>query len=435
MKKILITLLVLSIPSSVFASSYLDKQLREVKKTPKYNSVQKYIRNYPTMENFVADKSIQLKDPKLIKLSDATIISDNDFNKKLAKDEKIYNNEIIPALGKNMKTINIQPSDVDFYKVYRVAERIIRANNLDYINWRISIRKSDDIDASTFSGNCITINTALYDSVYNNEDALAFVIAHEMSHQILGHAQRRAELYRRLERVGIVEKTYDNDVPAKKFVNQSVGLIPRKLAANELQEQELMADSEAFMLLTRAGYTSEKAMESLNLLAGLPNLKRFLNTHPVPKDRIKNAIETVSVLNPEWVNEGRENIYNSDVLTCKKSSDRVSIVINKTDKDKKFYQPEDVEQRLTRIAYMSYLHGNMDNAVKYFDMLASSTNKYIPYLYLSYSNEYMFKSTGNDKYLKDAQNAIQKAKQLNPNDDFVKNQELNLENISDKASI
>ena len=435
MKKILIALLMLAIPSSAFASSYLDKQLKEVKKTPKYNSVQKYIRSYPTMENFVADKSIQLKDPKLIKLSDATIISDKDFNKKLAKDEKVYKDEVITALGKNMKSINIEPAEVDFYKVYRVAERIIRANNLDYVNWRISIRKSDEMNAATFSGNCITINTALYDSIYNNEDALAFVIAHEMSHQILGHAQRRAELYRKLERVGIVEKNYENDTPAKRFVNKSVGLVPRKLAANELQQQELMADSEAFMLLSRAGYTSEGAMESLNLLAALPNLNRFLNTHPVPKDRIKNAVETVSVLNPEWINEGRENIYNSEVLPCKKSSDRVSIIIGKSDVDKKFFQPEDVEQRLTRMAYMSYLRGNMDNAVKYFDMLATSTNKYVPYLYLSYSNEYMYKSTGNDKYLKDSQSALDKAKQLNPQDEYVKEQELNLESLLNKQSI
>lgn len=435
MKKILIALLMLAIPTSAFASSYLDKQLKEVKKTPKYNSVQKYIRSYPTMENFVADKSIQLKDPKLIKLSDATMISDKVFNKKLAKDEKVYKDEVIPALGKNMKSINIEPADVDFYKVYRVAERIIRANNLDYVNWRISIRKSDDMNAATFSGNCITINTALYDSIYNNEDALAFVIAHEMSHQILGHAQRRAELYRKLERVGIVEKNYENDTPAKRFVNKSVGLVPRKLAANELQQQELMADSEAFMLLSRAGYTAESAMESLNLLAALPNLNRFLNTHPVPKDRIKNAVETASVLNPEWVNEGRENIYNSEVLPCKKSSDRVSIVISKSDVDKKFFQPEDVEQRLTRLAYMSYLRGNMDNAVKYFDMLATSTNKYVPYLYLSYSNEYMYKSTGNDKYLKDAQSALDKAKQLNPQDEYVKEQLLNLESLNAKQAI
>ena len=291
------------------------------------------------------------------------------------------------------------------------------------------------MNAATFSGNCITINTALYDSIYNNEDALAFVIAHEMSHQILGHAQRRAELYRKLERVGIVEKNYENDTPAKKFVNKSVGLVPRKLAANELQQQELMADSEAFMLLSRAGYNSEGAMESLNLLAALPNLKRFLNTYPDPKDRIKNAVETVSVLNPEWVNEGRENIYNSEVLPCKKSSDRVSIVISKSDIDKQFFQPEDVEQRLTRLAYMSYLRGNMDNAVKYFDMLATSTNKYVPYLYLSYSNEYMYKSTGNDKYLKDSKSALDKAKQLNPQDEFVKEQELNLESLFNKQVI
>lgn len=77
---------------------------------------------------------------------------------------------------------------------------------MDYVNWRVAIRKSEDINAATYSGNYIIINTALYDSVYTNDDALAFVIAHEMSHQILGHTQRQAELYRKLERLDIMER-------------------------------------------------------------------------------------------------------------------------------------------------------------------------------------------------------------------------------------
>ena len=39
----------------------------------------------------------------------------------------------------------------------------------------------------------ICIYTGLYDSLRTSDEALAFVIGHEMSHLILGHGQRKLE--------------------------------------------------------------------------------------------------------------------------------------------------------------------------------------------------------------------------------------------------
>ena len=84
----------------------------------------------------------------------------------------------------------------DFYTLYRVAERLIRANKLDYVNWRICLVSAvEDFNAGTTSGNLILIHTALFDSLYNNEDALAMTIAHELAHQVLGHTQRKLDLH------------------------------------------------------------------------------------------------------------------------------------------------------------------------------------------------------------------------------------------------
>lgn len=429
MKKILVTLLVLSIPSCVFASSYIDRQLKETRKTPKYNSVKIYKQNYLNDEDVQIKRIENLKDPKLIKLSDYTPIDDKDFKTKLSKDEAVYKKQIMPVLNKNMNSINIEPAAVDFYKVYRISERLIRANNLDYVNWRVAIRKSEDINAATFSGNYIIINTALYDSVYTNDDALAFVIAHEMAHQILGHSQRQAELERKLERFYNVDKQNKKNSDVSKLISNTFSIVPQKIICNELQSQELMADSEALILLSKAGYSTSQAMETLNFLAALPNIKRFLSTHPVAKVRIANAKDSIAVLNPDWVYEGRENIYDSEVLPCKKSSDRVSIIISKSDKDKNFYQPEDVERRLTRIAYMNYLNGDMENAIKYFEQLAELTGDYVPFLYLSYANEYMYEKTNNQKYLKNAIDSIEQASVKNSADADVKVQLDNLKKI------
>lgn len=429
MRKIILLIAVLSVLIPPASASYIDKQLKEVKKNTKYNSVQKYKRSYETP--VVQVKNVEnLKDPKLIKLSEYTLIDEKDYQAKLDKDEAVYKKNIQPTIDKNMNSINIEPAAVDFYKIYRISERLIRANNLDYVNWRIAIRKSEDVNAASFNGNYIRVNTALYDSLHTSDDALAFVLAHEMSHQILGHNQRLAQLSKKLKKYNAVESSRDKsltDLP--NLTVSTFGLAGKKVVYNEMQKMEYMADSEAIILLTRAGYSPNKAMEALYTLDALPNVEYFLMTHPLAKNRIESAEENISILNPDWVLEGKENIYNSEVLPCKKSSDRVSIVLTKSQNPKKFYEPEDIETRLKRIAYINYLHGNMDDAIKYFNKLGELTVDYVPYLYISYANEYLYNQSKDEKYLKNALKSIEKAKELNPQDKYVNEQYKEIENL------
>lgn len=72
--------------------------------------------------------------------------------------------------------------------IYLIADRIIRANNLQYKNWRIGFKLDKDIiNAVSLNNNLILINSSLYDCIHQNKDALAFVIAHELAHFILSH--------------------------------------------------------------------------------------------------------------------------------------------------------------------------------------------------------------------------------------------------------
>lgn len=392
-----------------------------------------YEKDFDSIVDFAKQvNTLNIKDPKLIKLSDFTPIDEKAYAAKLAKDETVYKKEIIPVLAKNMNSINVEPAAVDFYGVYRISERLIRANNLDYVNWRIAIRKSpDDFNAASTAANFVWINTALYDSLYTDEDALAFVLAHEMSHHILGHSQRQAELFKRL--FNIYNYTYASsngetvtDATAGLLVN-ATRTVQLKRVYDEIKMMEFMADTEAFILLTKAGYSPYKAMNALNFLDALPNVKYLIESHPIAKERIASANENISYTNPDWINEGISNIYNSEVLPCKKSSDRVSFIISKSKTDKNFYEPENIQQRLTRYAYTSYLNANMTNAVKYFEKLTDTYDNYVYYLYLSYANEYLYNQSKKEKYLTKSRNAIEKANALKPQDENVKKQKNDIE--------
>ena len=437
MKKIFCLLLSLSVSTSAFAGSYVDKQLKEAKKNAKYQTVKIHTQ---TLDDIKIDtdsyktisKINNLKDPKLIKLSDAEPIDNKLYEQKLAQDEKIYEKEIKPSINKKLSYSTTEPIAVDLYKLYRITERLIRANNLEHTSWRIAlIKDTENVNAYATDGNLIAIYTALYDSVVNNEDALAMVIAHEMSHNLLGHQQRQAEMIVKYEKLsGAALSTNGNSADA---ITASAGLLAtsgalvyKKHLFNEIKMMEFMADTEGLNLLIKAGYNPDEAIYTLKFLETLPNIKRFFETHPIAAERLKSAKENIALANPNWVEEGKLNIYNSNVLPVKRSSDKISIVISNDDTISQHYSPESLEQKLTRLAYVNYTKGNMQDAAKYFDKLTEVTNSYIPYLYLSYANEYLYKQTKDSKYQKRAQKAIEQAYALNPSDEYVKEQKQNL---------
>ena len=419
-------LLLATIQTSVFAASYMDKQIKNNKKSVKYNSIQTLNNNYAYLDNYLAPAEIKnFKDPNLIKLTNIKPVSQTAYDQKLAKDNITYQKIIKPVLSKKMDSINIEPTAVDFYNLYRITEKIIRANNLDYCNWRIAIRKApDEVNASSTAANFIVINTALYDSLHNNEDALAFVVAHEMAHLILGHSQRTAELYRKLKILGANGNT---DSPLGDIIVTTVSLSSKQSIYKELREMEFMADSEAVTLALHAGYSPSKLIEALNFLETLPQLKSAYNTHPLIKKRIENVSENIYFANPEWIEEGKYNIYNSNVLTSKKSSDRVSIIINKSENSDKIYEIEPIDKKLERIAYVSYKKGDWKNAIKYFSKLVDMNENYIPYLYMSYASEQLYSETKDPKYLKAATKYVEKASILNPKDKNITKQIQDLE--------
>jgi len=419
MKKFLICLLLLTMQCPVLAKTALEYQFKETDKNTEYNTVNIYKRNYQkvNLKSAAFNKSKNIYDPGEIVLSTYKEVKQADFDEKLKKDNAIYDKISNQFYKKSKSGTSGSYSDkvgVDYYKVYRICERLIRANNLDYGTWRVAIRKTPDFNAATYDGNYIIVNTGLYDVLSENDDALAYVLAHEMAHAIFGHLKRSKELAFDFNQY----KTYTNRLTgsSKSYAILVLERKYRKLCA-ESRRMELMADTESLTLLTKAGFSPEKAMEALNFMDTLGGVQTIYSDHPLTAERIATFKENVLVSDPNWVNIGRENIYNSEVLKVKKSSDRVSVIISKSTKNKPFYEVEPREHRILRIAYMKYLQGNMEDAVKYFKMLADVKESYIPYLYMSYANDYLAaqKPRLHKRAVKDAI----KAYKLNPSNKAV----------------
>ena len=62
----------------------------------------------------------------------------------------------------------------------------------------------------------------------------------------------------------------------------------------------------------------------------------------------------------------------------------------------------------------------MKDAIKYFMKLADmQEDNYVPYVYISHANEYLYNKTGKKKFLNFAKKSITKAAELNPSNEQV----------------
>jgi len=182
MKKFIIFLTVLAVGmSTVQAKDYAKMQIKEMKHAQKYGTTKKVLQNEQKNITPVSVARLDIKDPKIMKFGHYDKIATDKYNAKLKEDEEKYE-EYARQLGKkHSKYYTTQADAEDFYKVYRVAERLIRANKLDYMNWRICLKKNvNEVNAYSDGSNLIVLTTAIFDSFSNNDDALAFVIGHEM---------------------------------------------------------------------------------------------------------------------------------------------------------------------------------------------------------------------------------------------------------------
>jgi len=394
--------------SSAYAKDYAKIQIQEMQKAQKYGTTNRYYADY---KDDTSSKYANVKDPKLIHLSGYKSISADKLKTKQASDNAQYNKIKTSLCGKKADNYNAQAYGSDFYKVYRVAEKIIRANNLDYMNWRILFAKDYSFNAASTQTNCIIINSGAFDTLSTNDDALAFLIGHEIAHSILGHQIRLSEHIHRLERTQSSDTMY---------------AIALKAFQIDSKKMEYAADTEGAKLAVKAGYDLSKAKETLSIIYTMDNGKEFTSTHPTGKHRLENYAEVQKYfMEDELVKQGVYNLYNSNVLNPKLSSDRKSLVIERDSakSQNEAYRAETPVDFYTRYAYKSYLNGEFKKAEEYFSKLLDlDRNNPVAYLYFSYTEECLYKQTGKQKYLDNAKIFAKQAQKLAPSNKFINEQ-------------
>jgi len=170
-----------------------------------------------------------------------------------------------------------------------------------YNGYHVAILDSNEINAFATSGGHIFVTRGLI-AAATSEDALAGVLAHEISHIQLQHSIKAIK-NSRITNALLVTGSSAAGAATGYNVNEltdifrdSVGDIVNTLVNNGYsQTQEFEADSTALSLLASAGYNPSGLTDMLNELNKVQSSRPggFNKTHPTPAQRLTNAQKSI----------------------------------------------------------------------------------------------------------------------------------------------
>lgn len=180
--------------------------------------------------------------------------------------------------------------------VARIVSKLLAAANQPDSSYTVTILDSAQVNAFALPGGFIYVTRGIL-ALANDEAELAAVLAHEIAHVVLRHAQARSDRVKTSELVDkVITGVFGGDIETDQGAARS-----RVSLAAFSQAQELQADVEGIKIAGRAGYDPHAAARFLSAMGrfsayldGADSTDQsadFLSTHPSTPDRIQKAIE------------------------------------------------------------------------------------------------------------------------------------------------
>lgn len=178
----------------------------------------------------------------------------------------------------------------------KICYALVANSDMPYLykGYCVGVMDTSDVNAISTPGGHIFISDELLKCA-DSEDAIAAVIAHEISHIQLGHTRKIIEGQRNADAAGsiiaiILAGTVDNfsleDIATLNDLSNS--FIADLIKNGYSRDQEFEADKNALKLMKGAGYNPYALINMLKSIEKSSNLlDGWFSTHPAPKDRIK----------------------------------------------------------------------------------------------------------------------------------------------------
>lgn len=157
--------------------------------------------------------------------------------------------------------------------------------------WRFGLIKTDSVNAFATPGGFVLVTTGLVKQL-QNEDELAFVLAHEINHVLRRHHYKVVQRQRLAESAAKQMQASSGDSNFASLSQASAQIYARGLDKNS----EFEADRLGAELMTQSGYDPVSAMGVLERLQKLkgddPRAELLFATHPSPAERLDTLLQT-----------------------------------------------------------------------------------------------------------------------------------------------
>ncbi|BAY42114.1 peptidase M48 Ste24p (plasmid) [Nostoc sp. NIES-2111] len=218
----------------------------------------------------------------------------------------------------------------EWFWLYRISEKIARANGIDERPWRIGIMPFFVINAYATEINLVVATSGILDQMHGDDAALACIVGHEMAHNILRHQPLSSYINASLQAKFAQEAQQEIDQLIKKeqqryenwkLQNIIVSIIagsrfsslilgsdgrpnPQKIEAQKQEiiarkkqeyqatfleserQQEFEADKQGYFYMATAGYDPQGCLRAMDILARTQGAE-FDTTHPNTPARIE----------------------------------------------------------------------------------------------------------------------------------------------------
>lgn len=176
----------------------------------------------------------------------------------------------------------------------QIVGKLLAAADQPNSKFTVTILDSPIVNAFALPGGYVYVTRGIL-ALANDQSELAAVLAHEISHVILKHAQARSN---RIKTTALVDKVVTGVFGADPKTDQSSNKAQLSLAAFS-QAQELAADKEGIMIAGKAGFDPHAAARFLGAMGRFAQYTQgdvdqgadFLSSHPSTPDRIQKATE------------------------------------------------------------------------------------------------------------------------------------------------
>ena len=231
-----------------------------------------------TGETVVIDKSISPEDEKALGLQAYQEI----LQQEQPLDPNSQESRAVSAIASRLVAKIPEVSDA------LAAEHGLQASHVEKsFDWSVAVLRSEQANAFCLPGGKMAVYTGLL-PIAQNQDALAIVMGHEISHALLRHGAQRMTRGK-LEQLGQVAGAMSGmDQGTMQAVMSAYGY---GSALPYARSQESQADELGLMLAAAACFNPQEAVplwQRMDQMSGGSNPPEFSSTHPSAGTRIQN---------------------------------------------------------------------------------------------------------------------------------------------------